>query len=167
MVASEIVVNVAGWGQAILEAALTIGGLLLSQWVVIYLYKRSERRRLDPFLMTCCLDYASAVGRLKIELYEQKKLSAYSDYEKASEMLSLVAPDEMQQILESIQSDIFFAIESYRKHDLDKCEESVMRLFNHQMSFDQSVRKHLGQEERIHRATPMIESKDAAYFGTR
>jgi|SRR5665213_199944 len=153
---STVVVQAGGWGQAVIVASLTVLGLVVTQTVVIRLFLRGERRRLDPFVVQCCPEYGSAVGQIKTQLHDKTSLAAISDYESSYERLSLIAPDEIHLVMESIQSDIMLAVRYQARGDENKFQENLERLFRDQMQFTQVVRRHLGQKEKIHRATPMI-----------
>jgi hypothetical protein len=161
---SEIVVDVGGWGQAVLEASLTVVGLIVTQTIVIRLFQRSESKRLDPFVVQCCAEFSSALGQVKMQLRDRAPLSAIIDYKSTFERLSLIGPDEIHVVMERVQSDIFSCIRHQASGDEEQFQESLSSLFQDQMNFTQVARRHLGQKEKRHRATPMIDSETLAEY---
>jgi hypothetical protein len=160
-------VNVGGWGQPLLTAALTLFGLIVTQLVLIWLYKRGESKRLDPFLVQSCAAYSSAVGRLSVQLHENSLLVDFADYEKVSRELSMIAPHDIQLVIEQIQMDVYFAIDYYAQNEMDECEQSISDLFEHHKIFEEVARTTFGRQDNVRKISPIMDSSDIATFGTR
>ena len=159
-----IVVQTQGWGQTFLEAGVTILGLIITQAVVISLFRKGELKRLDPFVVRCCAEYGAAVGQIKWQLNSKLPLSTFPAYEASYERLSLIAPDKIHLAMERIQSDIVWCMDSVASGDEEAFQEHLLSLFQGQMRFTQEARGFLEQEKKVHRATPMITAEDLALY---
>jgi hypothetical protein len=133
-----------------------------TQSVVLWTYRRNERRRIDPELLRQCAAFSVAVDRLKRELHfgtaDRPELTKHLDaLDAAAASLTIIGSDDIQQVVDEIVGDIASVLFAERRGDDAERDEALTRVFEKQMEFTQVVRKYFGQLPRLHRAVPMID----------
>src|SRR5436190_20833555 len=102
------------WHAPLFSAVAALIGVLIAQGVVLWIYRRNEKRRADPELLRHCAEFSAAVGSLKrqlaVETPTTRDLSALDQLEIAHDSLDIVGPVEIQLLADRIVGDIAAAL---------------------------------------------------------
>jgi hypothetical protein len=157
-------INASGSGQTVLTIVLSVVGLLVTQAILIVLYKFSAKKQLDPFFVQVCAQYSSATGRLMNQLLHESPLDAYANYDESARELVLIATKDIQKVMEKIQTDVWLAIDYHKLGNSGKYEEIISELFELQKQLETAIRKTFKRKENVRKVGAIIDSKDVAQF---
>jgi undecaprenyl pyrophosphate synthase len=127
----ELVATQTWWWTPVLSGIFALTGVLIAQSIVLYLARRTNRRRSDIELLKHCALFSAACGRLERELAlktpNEWDYKCLDDLEAASDAINISAPPEIEKAAEHVVGWIPLAIEEQSRREIDQ-ESNPRRL---------------------------------------
>ena len=143
---------------ALLSGIFTVTGVLIAQGIVLYLARRTDRRRSDPELLKQCAKFSSAAGRFKRDVATKPRddwdLSSLDALEDAADSIVIIGTPEIESAAERLIGYIPLALEP-EKFDMD-AKRVHQGLFASHREFIDAVRKHFHKPPKVYVAVPII-----------
>jgi hypothetical protein len=91
---------------ALLSGVFVLAGVLIAQGIVLYLARRTDRRRSDPELLKQCAKFSSAAGRLKREITTKPRNEWDLDYldalEEAADSIDIIGTPKIEDAVDRL-----------------------------------------------------------------
>ncbi|NIL83208.1 hypothetical protein RhoFasGS6_00554 [Rhodococcus fascians] len=143
---------------ALLSGLFALIGVLIAQGVVLWLARRTEKKRTDPELLKQCAMFSAAAGRFKRDIATKPRndwdLSSLGSLEEASDSIDIIGTPAIERAAEKVIAIIPLLLD-HEKFGVDYNETSS-QLFAAHRHFTDAVRIHFGKPPKVYMAVPII-----------
>jgi hypothetical protein len=143
----------------LLSGLFALIGVLIAQGIVLYLARRTDRRRSDPELLKQCAIFSSAVGRLKREITTKPRnewdLDCLDALEEAADSIDIIGTPEIEDAVDRLIGYIPLVLNPEQfEVSADRAHQGV---FDSHREFIAAVRQYFHKPPKQHKAVPIIE----------
>jgi hypothetical protein len=149
------------WYTPLLSGVFALIGILIAQGIVLYLARRTDRRRSEPELLRHCANFSAVCGQLKRELALKKPIdrdmSGVRQLEESYDALIIIGTPEIEQAAERFIGMFQIVLIAEDAGDDAEQDRALTEMFKAHTRFIDSVRKHFNRPKKAYMAMPMIQ----------
>lgn len=142
----------------LLSGLFALVGVLIAQGIVLYLARRTDRRRSDPELLKQCAKFSSAAGQLKREIATKPRskweLDCLDALEEASDSINIIGTPEIEDAVDRFIGYVPLLLDP-GKHGAN-AERARQGIFDSHRIFIDAVRHHFHKPPKVFKAVPII-----------
>ena len=151
---SGVMASATNLSGPLLSGFFALIGVLIAQCIVLYLARRTDRRRSEPELLRQCAIFSSAAGRFKREVVTKPRvdwnLDCLSELEEAADSIVIIGTPEIEGAAERFIGFIPLILDPERsKEDKERARQGI---FDSHRLFIDAVRKQFHKQPKEYRA---------------